>query len=184
MKTSFLGLASLALAGVLMAADGGSLTFKSYLSAANNLKFVGWDGAPVQSPDWYCTLTDTDGRQVQGVRIGGDGSLIPVVASFTGATGFVAGGGDWMLRGFDQGGRYTFQFVAYYDPIGAGYGGAFLRMGSSPLSVVLGGDGLVPPVPPGKFDFGGARVAVIFPEPSVLALWVLGLGVWIARRSR
>lgn len=185
MNKTLLVLASLAAAGVAMAADGGTLTFKSYLAAANNMKAVSSEGTTISSPDWMLQLLDASGSPVMGTKVGGAGALEPVKASFNGTTGYVTSGGDWALQGFNQGQAYDFALGAYYamGPGATDYASATLKGASPMFRVTLGGADLTPPGPAGSFAFGGAQTfTVTVPEPSVLALGLLGMGAFLIRR--
>jgi hypothetical protein len=102
-------------------------------------------------------------------------TLVPVVASFTYTTGFVTSGGDWALEGFDQGETYNFLVVAFVDWSGHGDFRNSAGWLGDLFPATLGGNDLDPPVPPGSFAFGGARVFVTYPwsycqsvpEPSI-----------------
>lgn len=146
MNKSLLVLASLAAAGVAMAADGGTLTFKSYLAGANNMKTIASDGSVISSPGWMLALLDASGAQVMGTKVGGSGALAPVVASYNGTTGFVTSGGDWALKGFNQGSAYDFALGAFYAGSGASdYASASLKGQTANFRVQLGGNDISPP---------------------------------------
>jgi len=183
MKKTLLVLASLMVAGVVMAADGGLFTFKSYLSGSNNMKVVGTCGETIASPTWYMALCDANGNVFQGTQGGALGELVPVVASFNGTTGYVTSGGDWSVKGIDQGATASVKFGVFQNAAGNNPAGATYWNYSDPLSIAFGGNALSPPVVAGKADFGGAKVLnVCVPEPSVLALGLLGLGAFLIRR--
>lgn len=170
-------------AGAAMAADGGTITFKTYFSASNNMKAVLSPAAEVSTAaGWYLTLLDKDLNQVMGTKVGAT-AVTPVVANFNGASGFVTSGGDWALKGFDQGKAYDFAVAAYQDLSNAGFSKNTYWGASSMQNVMLGGPDLVPPGPAGPFAFGGAQSFVVtVPEPSVLALGLLGMGAFLIRR--
>lgn len=181
MKKSLLALASVMAAGVAMAADGGLITFNTYYSAANNLKVTASDGQEISTANgWYLTLLNSTGTQVMGTKGGALGSLVPIVINFTAASGYAAAGGDWSLAGFDQGSAYSFYVAAYK---GADYATAQFKGNVGAYEATLGGNQLAPPVPAGKLAFGGTQVLnVVIPEPSVLALGLLGMGAFLIRR--
>ena len=181
MKKSLLALASLVVAGVAMAADGGTLTFNTYYSASNNMKVVADDGQEIsQANGWYLTLLNATGAQVMGTKGSSLGALVPVVVNFTATSGFAAAGGDWSLSGFEQGSKYNFMVAAYK---GADYATAQFKGNLGPFEATLGGGQLVPPGPAGKLAYGGTPVlTVVIPEPSVLALGLLGMGAFLIRR--
>ncbi len=181
MKKSLLALASMVAVGVAMAADGGLLTFNTYYGAANNLKVVADDAQEVSTANgWYLTLLNGSGTQVMGTKGGALGSLVPIVINFTATSGYAAAGGDWSLAGFDQGSKYTFYVAAYK---GTDYATAQFKGNTGPFEATLGGNQLAPPVPAGKLAYGGAQTLnVVIPEPSVLALGLLGMGAFLIRR--
>lgn len=183
MKKSLLALASLVVAGVAMAADGGTLTFNSYYSASNNMKVVADDGQEISTANnWYLTLLSETGAQVMGTKGSTLGALAPVVVNFTGTSGFAAAGGDWSLAGFDQGATVKF-YVAAFKGTTYDYASAQFKGNLGPFGATLGGGQLVPPGPAGKLAFGGTPVlTVVIPEPSVLALGLLGMGAFLIRR--
>jgi len=183
MKKSLLVLASLMVAVVAMAADGGTITFKSYLSGANNLKTVLADNSALTA-DWYMGLVDANGALYQGTKGSALGTLVPVVAGFNlttpAAAGFVTSGGDWSVAGIAQGATVNVGLAVWK---GADYATGMFKTLSSLYPVTFGGNDLVPPGTPGKFDFKGAQVlTVAIPEPSVLALGLLGLCAFVTRR--
>ena len=147
MKRIWLVLASLIAVGVVRAADGGTISFKTYYSGVNNFKMCGCYGVPLSSPEYTIALLDSKQNVVMGIK-DGTSAVAPVIARFVGTTGF-ASGGTWALRGFNQGETYDFYLGAYQ---GTGWG---------PFRATLGGPDLQPPRPPGYLDFGGALVATI-----------------------
>lgn len=187
MKKILLAMASVfAAVGVMAQATstGGLITFKTYLGSANNLKVLLSDGTAIKSPDWKVQLLQTGSMTpLMGVKVGGSGAVEPVVASFNGTTGYVTSGGDWALQGLAQGQDYAFSIGVYYDPNNQGFAAATLYGINSIGTVSLGGNDLVPAKTAGAPAFGGAQTfTVAVPEPSVLALGVLGLGAFLLRR--
>lgn len=187
MKKTLLALASVLAAGAVMAADtttGGSLTFKSYYANNNSLKITTDPASEISTANgWFVTLLSEAGAQLTGVKVGGGGATEPVIANFSGTTGFAASGADWLLTGYAQGSTANFMVGAYK---GASWAAAEFKGTFGPYSATLGGNDLVPPGPAGKLDFKGAQVGVvpltIIPEPSVFALGLLGLGAFLIRR--
>lgn len=185
MKRTLLVLAGLMAAGVAMAADGGTVTFKTYNSAANNLKTVLSSGEALTA-DWWVGLVDASGNLLQGTKGTTLGALEPVIAGFNlttpAAAGFMTAGGDWSVAGINQGAGANVGFVVFMSPTKDFATGAF-KTYSSLYSLTFGGNDVQPPATAGKFDFAGAQVlTVTIPEPSVLALGLLGLGAFLIRR--
>lgn len=188
MRVFACGIVLLIAAGVARGADGGTISFKTYYSAENSWRIVAPDASPLcTETGFYLTLLDSDLNQVMGVKEG-TSSVAPVVACFNGTSGFVTLGGNWALEGFEQGRAYTFAVAAFYDPNNSGLC-RYAMTTSALYPVTLGGPDLVPPALPGELDFGGAHTAVYasvhpFPEPSVFALGVIGMGSLLLRRRR
>lgn len=192
MKRTLLALASVfAAVGVMAQATStkGLLSFKSYYGASNNLKITASDSSPISTAaGWKAALlVEVGGTYVAaaGYPVNSDGTLgalAPVVANFNGTTGYVTAGGTWALEGLSQGGTYNFAVGAFYNA--ATWGDAGLKGYSMvPGGVKLGGNDLNPPVTAPGLAFGGATSYVVpVPEPSVIALGVLGLGAFLLRR--
>jgi len=167
-----------------MAADtstGGTLQFKGYYSGANNMKVV---VNPVEevsaAAGWTFGLFTETGAVVMGYKVGGAGALEPVTAGFTGVTGYANAGSTWKLDGFAQGATVNFMVGAYK---GSSYDVAGLWAGKwGTYQATLGGDDLTPPGPAGQLNYAGALTKeIIIPEPSVLALGLLGMGAFLIR---
>jgi len=135
--------------------------------------------------------SDENGSYIpaMGKKVGGSGVLEPVVEKFFGTTGKI-NGGDWALDGVGQGASLWFKVGAFYSPDPAQVGwaqqmawGDEYRIASLSAGIkgTTGGNDVVPPATAFNLkDTPGWRVTI--PEPSVMALGVLGLGAFLLRR--
>jgi len=124
-----------------------------------------------------------------GRKVGGSGNLELVVEKFFGTTGKI-NGGDWALDGVAQGVAVWFKVGAFYSPDPAQVGWATqvawpddyrIASLSSGIRGTTGGNDVVPPATAFNVkDIPGWSVTI--PEPSVMALGVLGLGAFLLRR--
>jgi len=186
-------LAGLMAAGMALAADGGTFTFKTYFTDADSILTVSADASAVESAadgvsaGYYMALTDKEGVVLTGKKAAtlGNPPYENVVAKFKGDSGLVTAGGTWSIHGIDQGKNEGIRFMAFKGP-GNDPAQAQFKVWSEVYYVAFGGNDLVPPVPAGKPDFTttvGAKVLVVpIPEPSVFALGLLGLGAFLIRR--
>lgn len=132
-----------------------------------------------------------DWKLAMGEKVSG-GSLEPVIESLVAKTGRL-NGTDWKIQGGAMNTAYSFKIAAFYGLEGTQAAveaqlnlPAELRVldFSAPIRVTLGGydqDPTVPPHTAGSVG-GTASWAVAVPEPSVLALGMLGLGAFLLRR--
>lgn len=203
MKRILLALASVCVAVGVMAqgtATSGLVTMKTKAAGVDaKVTLVDRNGNPYTpatpwapttpgGEGWYVELWLANGTSaLTGIRNGTGASQI-VREEFSASTGYVGGGTrDWALDGVTQGAASAFKLVAYYSPTGAE---TWSTLQNNPLSVgafsqaftiTPGGNQLSPPqVPAGLTTAAAWTVAV--PEPSILALGVLGMGAFLLRR--
>jgi len=144
---------------------------------------------PAGSAGWYAQLlysSTQDGSYapLMGTKTGAAG---PVVEPFVAKSGYV-NGGDWALDGVAQGQAGWFKVGAFYSADPSTYGWAQASAdplgvygASAAISAIPGGNDLTPPAVAAKLA-GLQAWSVAVPEPSVLALGVLGLGAFLLRR--
>lgn len=142
-----------------------------------------WAPATAGGAGWYAELLLNEGvapTSLTGTSSAGTGT---VREAFFTTTGYV-NGKDWTLANLT--GTHVFQLVAYYATTGTetydmlkGNPNNIVGLGTA-FEMKLGGGGS-PPEPAALM--GGSRAwTVAVPEPSVLALGVLGIGAFLLRR--
>lgn len=211
MKRILLALASTCVAASLMAqgtATGGLITFKTKGTApsgafAAQVSLVDRAGVALsaadsamwlQSGNWYMELWLQEGTFALTGQRNGAGATDAIVREQMSVTatgmGYVsASTRDWSLNNVAQGVQASFRLVAYFAPTGTETWSTLANLDptqviggwSAPFTVAPGGNQLAPPQTPAFFTTAsGWTVAV--PEPSVLALGLLGMGAFLIRR--
>lgn len=147
-----------------------------------------WNPLTPWAPDaakvgWYCELLLSEGvapTSLTGTSSVGTGA---VREPFFTTTGYV-NGKDWTLANLT--GTHVFQLVAYYATTGSetydtlkGNPNNIFGLGNA-FEMKLGGGG-TPPEPAALMAAAKAWTVAV-PEPSVLALGVLGIGAFLLRR--
>jgi len=161
----------------------GNVLFQSKVTnPAVNFRILNGDGTPAEAGKYTVELWGASGAT--------GGSLAPLMGSKAGAaaelirtpltlaTGYFAGG-SWSVDGIAAGAESRFQVVVFetqygsYDKQTAGFYG----MGNI-FNLTL----TAPPATPSALAGATDITLVAVPEPSILALGVLGLGAFMLRR--
>jgi hypothetical protein len=195
MKRILLALAGMVAAvGALAQATGGTIVFKTYYSATDYLKMqIKFPDGTIKNAStaegWKVALLGNPLAQTTGKNVG-TGATGPVLGDLSTA-GLNTATVTWALDGYAQGQTFPFAVGLFYAGSGATTWDNATLKGSYPttagqfIPVVVGGDNVSPPVPAGKLTFGGAQTYVLtVPEPSVIALGVLGVGAFFLMRRR
>ncbi|MBL9138915.1 MAG: PEP-CTERM sorting domain-containing protein [Verrucomicrobiales bacterium] len=103
--------------------------------------------------------------------------------------GFITAGGNVVIPGVLPGGTAQIKMVAWASALGATYAAAVSKgvggAGESGVITILTGGGILPPAPlAGLQGFDLAAGPPCFPEPSSLALGLVGGGLLLIRRKR
>jgi hypothetical protein len=199
MKKTILMIAGL-IATVSMMAQGSVNFHTRVLAAGVDAKVT--DGTSAATPlpavaagECFATLyvgTTTDNLAPAFAIVGG--APVALLKEFNGATGYITAG-KTLISGYAEGATVFVQVRAWSKSGGATYEAAFqaaltetvptIKLGvSNPIQIALGGDNLVPPATPANL-VGLQPFSVnyaIIPEPSILALGLLGGAACLLRR--
>jgi len=193
MNKLILGLVGLCVAGSVMAQ--GTFTFKTKSGTTVDAKTTATDPTVLitGADGWKAqVLWSTSQNGIYSVATGtkvGTATEASIGASYAStpaaAVGYITAGGDWALKGAAEGSTVWLKIDAYLDPGNLGYSAAIaagkLHGASDAFSVVLGAPTGSPPSTPTLLA-GVKPWVVTVPEPSVIALGVLGVGAFLIRR--
>lgn len=161
----------------------GNVLFQSKVTnPAVNFKILNPDGTAAEAGKYTVQLWGASGvtggslSPLMGSKAGATAELIQ--APLTLATGYFAGG-SWSVDGIAAGTESQFQVVVFETQYGsyANQTAGFYGMGNIfHLSLTA------PPATPAAMAGASDVTLVAVPEPSILALGVLGLGAFMLRR--
>lgn len=186
MKKILLALATVVVSTGAMAQ--GTFTFGSYQGSTANFLFKAVDGT-TSLAGWYATLLPAGATAATDALQGGPpplgGAPVPISQALdwrpTQGWARISPAADWAIAGMAGGSVQTFAVGISQGPWATGGNKQVFNI---PGSVTLGDPSSAPPAPPGSWALTGSTTyQVVVPEPSVIALGVLGgLGVFMLRR--
>lgn len=182
----------------------GLITFKTYYAGNNNALVTDVASASTKAAGpatagaagFYAQLLVGDSMSpVMGVKVGTSTETYVIEPFGTGAKAGYVFGGDWALSTVGQGVDTKFTVVAYYAPTGKETYADVIKLNSwqsgmsKMVTVTTGGNDLPKPQPAAPVGPWGAPPAgnwtyttTVIPEPSVIALGLLGIGAFLLRR--
>jgi len=158
----------------------GSVNFNNFVSGSVN--------APVFAANGVTKLSGTQfAVQLYGGAVTSDATSLSAIGAAlnfrTGAgAGYVSGGGERDIAAVAPGANATIQLRAWDTTTGSSWETATIRGESALLTLATGGAGSPPSLPA---DLVGLQSFSLVPEPSTIALGVLGMAglVFIRRRK-